>query len=143
MFSNTHTSQDRLKIWRDLRNDPSYDLDSILECFSSIKICSRYIDYYTPKSWPTPFEIVSEGHFCQSGITLVLLSTLLHKGFILEGEIDLCVISNNINGNTGLVGIQNNKVYNFEKDSIVDIDYLKENATIFHNNKIHTNDILY
>lgn len=143
MFSNTHTSQDRLKIWREVRSDPSQTLDSILESFSNIKICPRYIDYYTPKSWPTPFEIVSEGYFCQSGITLVLLSTLLHKGFILEGEIDLCVISNNINGDTGLVGIQSNKVYNFERDRIVDMDYLKEHATIFHNNKINTNDILY
>ena len=143
MFLKTHTPQDRLRVWRDLRNDQSQTLESILKEFSQIKVCPRYIDYYTPKSWPTPFEIVSEGYFCQSGITIVLLSTLLHKGFIIEGEIDLCVISNNTNGNTGLVGIQNNNVYNFEKDKIVDIEYLKENATIFHNNRIHTNELLY
>ena len=61
----------------------------------------------------------------------------------MEGEIDLCVISNNTNGNTGLVGIQDNKIYNFENNKIVDIEYLKENATIFFNNKIHTNEFLY
>jgi hypothetical protein len=143
MFLNTHTSKDRLKIWRDLRNDTSHSLDSIIESFSQIKVCPRFIDYYTPKSWPTPFEIVSEGYLCHSGITLVLLSTLLHKGFILKGEIDLCVISNNINGETGLVGIQNNKVYNFDRNKVVDLDYVKDNATIFHNNKLHTDLISY
>ena len=38
---------------------------------------------------------------------------------------------------------QNNKVYNFDRNKVVDLDYVKDNATVFHNNKLHTDLISY
>ena len=141
MFLKTHTAQDRLKIWRDIRKDDSLSLQQILETFSKTEPLPRYLDYYTPKSWPNPFEIISEGYLCQSGITLVLTATLLYKKILSEGELLLPVISNNINGNTGLVCIQDNQVYNFIPDQVVSRDYLLEHSTVFQNHKIHSDEL--
>jgi len=143
MFSNHLTSKERLQIWRELRQKQHQTIDDVLLDFSEIKILSRYLDYYTPKSWPTPFEIVSEGYFCQSGITLILTATLIYKKFLSEQQISLPVISNNITGNTGLVLLSNNKVYNFTHGEICSWDYVKENATIFQINEINSQDIFY
>ena len=143
MFSKNSTSKERLQIWRDLRQKQHNSLEECIQDFSNIKIESRYLDYYTPSSWPTPFEIVSEGYFCQSGITLILTATLIHKNFLSEQEIILPVISNNVSGNTGLVVLDNNQVYNFNQGEICSLDYVKENSTIFQINKLNINDITY
>ena len=103
----------------------------LLEDFASIEMLPRYLDYYTPKSWPNPFEIVNEGYLCQSGVTLVLLSTLINKGFISEDIIQLPVISNNITGTSGLVIYDRDLVYNFTPGEIVSWEYVQENATVF------------
>ena len=143
MFSKNSTSKERLQIWRDLWQKQHNSLEECIQDFSNIKIESRYLDYYTPSSWPTPFEIVSEGYFCQSGITLILTATLIHKNFLSEQEIILPVISNNVSGNTGLVVLDNNQVYNFNQGEICSLDYVKENSTIFQINKLNINDITY
>ena len=87
MFLKTHSPTERLRIWREIRQKDYLSAEDLVKEFSDIKILSRYLDYYTPKSWPNPFEIVNEGYLCQSGVTLVLLSTLINKGFISEDTI--------------------------------------------------------
>jgi len=142
MFLKTHTAEDRLKIWRDIRQNKDLSLSNLLEKFSKIKQLSRYLDYYTPSSWPTPFEIVHEGYLCQSGITLVLTATLLDRKFVSQGTLELPVISNNINGNTGLVLIEGDKVFNFEPDKVVDLNYLKLNSTRFQTHFLESDQLL-
>jgi hypothetical protein len=143
MFPKSSTSKERLHIWRELRQKQHNSLEDLLLDFSNIKLESRYLDYYTPKSWPTPFEIVSEGYFCQSGVTLILTATLIYKNFLSEHEILLPVISNNVSGNTGLVVLNNNQVYNFNQGEICSWDFVKEHSTIFQINKLKAKDISY
>jgi len=131
MFHKNLSGSERLNIWRNVRQKPHNNITEVLEDFASIEMLPRYLDYYTPKSWPNPFEIVNEGYLCQSGVTLVLLSTLINKGFISEDTIQLPVISNNIIGTSGLVIYDRDFVYNFTPGKIVSWDYVKENATIF------------
>ena len=78
MFLKTHNSTDRLKIWRDIRQKNYLSPNDLVKEFSDIKILSRYLDYYTPNSWPNPFEIVSEGYFCQTGVTILMTLSLIH-----------------------------------------------------------------
>ena len=143
MFFKNHSANDRLSIWRSFRQKEFTNAEEILLEYKSIKVCSRYIDYYTPKSWPNPFEIVSEGYFCHSGVTLLITSHLLHKNFISCSEIELPVISNNIDGTHGLVLVDNNDVYNFVPGEIVDLDFVKENSTIFTVHKLDKNQFTY
>lgn len=131
MFHKNLSGSERLNIWRNVRQKTHSNIVEVLQDFSTIEPLSRYLDYYTPSSWPNPFEIVNEGYLCQSGITLVLLSTLINKGFISKDTIQLPVISNNITGTSGLVIYDRDAVYNFTPGEIVSWKYVQENATIF------------
>ena len=119
MFHKNLSGSERLNIWRNVRQKTHSNIVEVLHDFSTIEPLSRYLDYYTPSSWPNPFEIVNEGYLCQSGITLVLLSTLINKGFISKDTIQLPVISNNITGTSGLVIYDRESVYNFTPGEIV------------------------
>jgi len=131
MFHKNLSGSERLNIWRNVRQKTHSNIVEVLHDFSTIEPLSRYLDYYTPSSWPNPFEIVNEGYLCQSGITLVLLSTLINKGFISKDTIQLPVISNNITGTSGLVIYDREAVYNFTPGEIVSWKYVQDNATIF------------
>jgi hypothetical protein len=131
MFRKNLSGSERLHIWRNVRQKTHSDIIDVLEEFATIDTLPRYLDYYTPSSWPTPFEIVNEGYLCQSGVTLILLSTLINKGFISKDTIQLPVISNNITGTSGLVIYDRESVYNFTPGEIVSWDYVKENSTVF------------
>ena len=140
MFHKNLSGSERLNIWRNVRQKSHNNITEVLEDFASIEMLPRYLDYYTPSSWPNPFEIVNEGYLCQSGVTLVLLSTLINKGFISEDTIQLPVISNNITGDSGIVLLHEDEVFNFTPGDIVSWEYVKNNATIFqtHNLDIET-----
>tara|TARA_B100000927_G_scaffold282935_1_gene270141 strand:+ start:131 stop:562 length:432 start_codon:yes stop_codon:yes gene_type:complete len=143
MFLKTHSSTDRLKIWRESRQQEYSTPEQLVNQYSDIKILSRYLDYYTPNSWPNPFEIVSEGYFCQSGITILITASLINKGFITSEQLTLPVISNNISGDSGLVLLDNDKVFNFTPGKIVTWDYVKENATIFQTHILNIDKLSY
>jgi hypothetical protein len=132
MFRNARSPDERLSIWRKYRqNLHGYtELDAV-RVFSDIPIESRYIDYYTPDSWPTSFEIVQNGLFCQSGITLVMAATLDYLGFVNSKQIHLPVISNYITGAEGLVLEKDNLYYNFIPGKIVDYEFVKENSNLY------------
>jgi len=143
MFLKTHSPSDRLRIWRDIRHKEHLSAQSLVNDFSNIKILSRYLDYYTPKSWPSPFEILSEGYLCQSGVTLLLTSTLINKGFITSNELIFPVISNNINGDSGIVLLDKDNVYNFTPGKIESWEYVKDNSTVFQSHKLDKNKLSY
>jgi len=143
MFLKTHNASDRLRIWREIRQKNYLSADALVNEFRDIKILSRYLDYYTPKSWPSPFEIISEGYLCQSGVTLLLTTTLINKGFITSEELYFPVISNNINGDSGIVLLEGDNVYNFTSGKIESLEFVKDNATIFQIHKLDKNKLSY
>ena len=62
-----HTDVDRRLVqFRSIRKNANTEKD-VLEAFSTVKIHSRYLDYYSPKSWMKPFEIIENGYFCTTG----------------------------------------------------------------------------
>lgn len=144
MFSAVKTPQERLSVWREFRQKfPQGGSSlSVVEAFKDIKLQPRYIDYYTPNNWPGVFEIVREGYFCQSGITLVMAATLDYLGFLNPQDIHLEVISNHITGYEGLVLRSGDLYYNFLPGKIVDEQFVKDNGTSF-DKYIITVDKLY
>lgn len=133
MFTPTQTSNERLQAWRKFRHSVDQhttELD-VVQAFADVKIQSRYIDYYTPRDWPSVFDIVSNGYFCQTGLTLVLTATLHNLGFINSNELRFLMVSNNITGCDGAVLVHDHKCYNFLPGEIVSDEFVKQNSVQF------------
>jgi hypothetical protein len=133
MFTKTQNSSERLAAWRKFRQEFPVNgtTQHVIDAFANTKIERRILDYYTPETWPSPFEIVNEGIFDQSGLTLVIASTLVNLELIKTKECQFDVVSNHITGSDGLVFVFDNLVYNFLQDSAVTLEYCKENSTRF------------
>lgn len=133
MFLKTQSESDRLAIWRKFRQDfPAHGTaQTVADAFSSIKPLSRYIDYYSPENWISPFEIVKDGLLCPSGITLVLASTLVYLKLVNSEKLRFDVISNHITGTTGLVLVYEGMYYNFIPGEIVTAEFAEANSICF------------
>ena len=128
MFEPHLSPEDRLSKFRNLRQTPDLTQHQIVQAFADVKPAPRYLDFYTPESWPSVFEIVSDGLFCQSGITLMITSLLVYAGIVNSPEICLPAVNNTINGNQGLVLEHNNQVYNFLPGKVVSVSQARENS---------------
>lgn len=129
MFLNHHTSNDRLKIFREFRQSQP-NATEIVEAFANVHIQPRYVDYYTPDNWPNPFDIVQEGMFCQSGLTLIMTATLYHLGHVKSDKLKFIAVNNHITGKDGLVLVDHNECYNFLPGQVVSEQYVIENSII-------------
>ena len=81
MLWNTIPNEERLSLWKKLRDDiKELSLPEQLVCIAdfckSIPFGSRVLDYYTPMEWPTPWEILFHSMFCTSSISLLIFYTL-------------------------------------------------------------------
>lgn len=133
MFSKTASASQRLTAWREFRQNFPDDgtLDTVVQAFANAHVDKRFIDYYTPESWPNVFEIVQDGLICQSGLTLIMTSTLSYLELMKSTEAEVVVISNHVTGQEGLVLRHDGKYYNFLPGQIVTEEFVLNNATIF------------
>lgn len=133
MFSKTDSASQRLANWREFRqNFPEHGtVDMVVQAFASSFVHKRFIDYYTPASWPNVFEIVQDGLLCQSGLTLVMASTMHHLKLMKSAQADLIVISNYVTGHEGLVLRIHGNYINFLPGKIVTEEFALDNSTIF------------
>jgi len=114
----------------------------IAEGFKDVKPKSRYIDYYTPGNWPNVFEIVREGYLCQTGLSIVMASTLHHFNFINSESVKFEMISNHITGTEGAIFEVEGSFFNFIPGEIASEKYVRDNSVTFHSSII-TLDKLY
>jgi len=82
---NLTPNEERLHLWKKLREEIKSlplesQLNSLAKFCQSMPIGRRSIDYYTPESWPTPWEILFHGTFCTSSISLLMFHTLIMAG---------------------------------------------------------------
>ena len=101
-----------------------------MEAFANVHVLPRYVDFYSPNTWPNTFDIIEEGMFCQSGLTLVITATLKHLDLIDSQELKLIAVSNFITGRDGLILQDRENCYNFLPGVIVSDKYVKENSLI-------------
>lgn len=78
---NNSTPEERIANWRELREhisdlEEEEQINSIAEFFARVPIGARCIDFYTPDSWPTPWELLYHKLFCPSTISLLIYHTL-------------------------------------------------------------------
>lgn len=82
MIWNGVSGDERLLLWKKFRLDiQGKQLEERLECISkfyaNMPYGGRSVDYYTPKNWPTPWEILYHGSFCVSSISLLIFYTFV------------------------------------------------------------------
>ena len=144
MFTSTQDGDARLRAWRSFRNDFPQDgtMLDVAQGFKDVKPLQRYIDYYTPSNWPNVFEIVSEGYLCQTGLSIVIASTLHNFGFINTDSVKFEMISNHVTGTEGAIFEVDGSFFNFTPSEIVDEKYVRDNSVTFHSSII-TLDKLY
>ena len=131
----------RLRAWRHVRSQNYNSAEGVASQFIGIDTVPRYLDCYTPSTWPSPFEIIHDGVFCSSGITLILAATLDYLGFLNSEDLEFPVISNNIDGSTGIVLNVDGQVFNFLQGETVTYEFMKENCTIYTVHKLKTHDL--
>lgn len=92
---NNLSASEKTDLWRQERENlkmQSYidRLHSLSIFFSQVPYGSRTIDFYTPDSWLTPWEILHYTTFCKSSISLLMFHTLT----IVDPDIniELCII---------------------------------------------------
>jgi hypothetical protein len=78
---NLISNDEKLSLWKNLRNSIGAftylsQLPVIATFFANVPFGSRSIDYYTPSTWPTPWEILFYSTFCTSSISLLIFYTL-------------------------------------------------------------------
>lgn len=143
MFKNAHTIQDRQNVWRDLRHRSDLTPEIIVSTIGATQVQNRYLDFYSPDSWPSVFEIVQHGLFDLTGLTMVITATLAEAGFINSPEITLDVISNHVNGNQGALLHQDGLLYNFMPGEIIPSDQVQEQYTRFDRHIIALDNLLH
>lgn len=108
--------EDRICIWKKLRaellNKPlQIRLEKIAEFCKTMPRGRRTLDYYDPKSWPTPWEIIFHAEFCISSVSLVIFHTLSLTG--QTDGIELWVVKDNT-GDYLLPVIDNQFILNYD-----------------------------
>lgn len=74
---------DRVRDWRDFRQTFTSDesdleqLTKTLAYWKQYPVLTRYLDIDFPDTWPTPWELLNEGQFCEAGIGLMMHQTLI------------------------------------------------------------------
>jgi hypothetical protein len=70
------TTTEKILAWRELRKSlgDTTQIDSTLESIANwwtyAPWVKKTIDPYKPETWPTPWDMISKGHFCRSAIAL-------------------------------------------------------------------------
>ena len=78
---NNSSAEERIEKWREFRESldglPEEELlNNVAQFFAGVPLGARCIDYYTPESWPTPWELLYHQLYCASSISLLIYHTL-------------------------------------------------------------------
>ena len=80
------SSADRLSAWREFRAEMPHlgELDQLVRLAKwagQIPVVVFSIDYENPQSWPTPWELIHENHFCPTAVAYLMEQTLVMAGW--------------------------------------------------------------
>lgn len=131
MFSKNGTLERHLCEWRQLRHTAGC-VEDVLSAFGNLNVKNRYIDYYTPESWPNPFEIIQHSMYDVTGISLLMYHTLVSLNFLDYRSVTWKVVSNHITGHEGLIFQDaQGRYYNFIAGELADPVFVQQNSTEF------------
>ena len=83
---NNTSSEEKYLRWRNLREEVrgigvlEQRLEKIAEFFCFFPIGARSIDFYTPSTWPSPWELLNNNRHCENTVSLLMYHTLKMSG---------------------------------------------------------------
>lgn len=134
---NNLKSSEKISLWRNFRlelqkKESLTDLETLKEVttfFATIPRDSRSIDYYTPESWPTAWEILHYNFSCDSSISLMNYYTMLLVKPDSVNDCELYLIDNSVN--EFLIPIFYKKyLMNYDYSQVVELDDVKNEIKI-------------
>lgn len=77
----TSSAEERTSVWREFRtglNGLTTDeqILAVAKFFSTAPFGARTLDFYTPATWPTPWEILYHSTYCRNSISLLIYYSL-------------------------------------------------------------------
>jgi len=108
------TTTEKILAWRQLRkslgpiNNLESTLDSVANWWTYAPWVKKTIDPYQPDTWPTPWDMISKGHFCRSAIALGQAYTIWNLYPELKCEIWL--INNRSEQDVHLITVVNDSI---------------------------------
>lgn len=77
----TSSAEERTSVWREFRKGlnglpTDEQIHEVAKFFSTAPFGARTIDFYSPSTWPTPWEILFHGSYCQNSISLLIYYSL-------------------------------------------------------------------
>ena len=129
-MQNTHTTQEILADWRDLRSGISHlpveqQIQAVAEFIAPIPYGARTVDYSSPTEWPTPWDILANRQFCTSSISLLAYHTL---AMVSDAVLSLDLIDDG--GTLYLVVVVDGLVINFYPGVAIPKTELAKRVTI-------------
>ncbi len=117
--------QGKLLAWREWRSQlPSMDAESIFkevaEWWKFVPLVNKTFDPWRMETWPTPWELVSNGSFCQNAQGLGIFYSLVLSG--IECQLMLAIIDEKPRL---VVLLDNKKLLNCVEGEVVDIDSIE------------------
>ena len=129
MLDQIANPQQRLSIWREYKNGrPS--LKNVLQYINRIETKPRTFDYFTPGTWPTPWEVLEAEMFCMSGKAILLYHTLAQLEYIDTKNVRWIVAENKEIFEEGLVFFDGVCYYNILPNTSVNIENFDNYITV-------------
>ncbi len=83
---NNLTAEQRYHEWANFRKsiqglEKTEAIDKVAKYWANAPIGTRSLDFYDSDSWPTPWEILNQGSFCENSISLLIYYTIKLSDF--------------------------------------------------------------
>jgi hypothetical protein len=129
----TSSAEERTFAWREFRKSIEHltideQISEVAKFFSTVPIGARSLDFYTPSTWPTPWEILFHETYCQNTISLLIYYSLkLIPNF--NKKVDLWLIDDE--EDRFIVPVINDQyILNYELGLISTLPNLAHNITV-------------
>jgi len=133
--------EDRIRHWKEYRlslDDTMNDMEQLLNTmhyWNQYPIINRYIDPYSPETWPTSWEMIYANEYCKSSLAFLMEQTLL-LGFDNRWTVDrlkMFYIDDTALSDAFIVLVIDNKhVLNYDQDQIINLDSIVKTCIIRH-----------
>ena len=114
--------EQRLTIWRDLRNNLETSSDTIQEAinfYNNAPDCLIAADPFTPSSWPTAWEIIEENNYCAFVKILAICYTLQLTDVLSKAEYEIHITRDREKSATYYLLYVDNNVIGFDTETYV------------------------
>ena len=135
--------EERFSEWRKFRKSltgtTKDQITRVVNFWSKAPIGSRYIDYYTPTEWPTPWEILHDSLFCKNTIAVMMYYTLLYSDYYDEEDLEILLINDKLCQDIFLIVLVDDFVLNYNHNQLNTYTEIQNNIEIIE--RYNFNDI--